>query len=361
MLIRDRLATVFFLLHGVLPHVINADDNSTRPQQELQPLLKIAWSRGPNLPQGFQDSDGGIIGSELITVGGFCSGGLEEDNRRKPGRYPRGFLKKAWSLDLSDPKPGWRSLPEFPGAARQGLSAARVANQLFFWGGFSYSKPFCYHDGWRLSKQNGQWKWDPLPRLPWPVSSSAMSVIGTKIYFFGGADYDAKQFYIDTDRTGHRERLGARMLVLDVSHLDAGWRELPSCPGTPRWVHAMAVVSGKLYVIGGATGNTVRDSVGYGYVRDPDGTIRDKYGLPSSANPKNGLYNNVFVYDVLNNVFGTADELPSDNNLPMTVIHGDEIYLLGGETGGGIVEGEYYGHHPDLVLRRKITEIKASE
>lgn len=409
----NRITTASFLVLGVLPLIISAEDISTRPQRQLRPMLKIVWSRGPNLPQGFQDNDGGIIGTELITVGGFCSGGLKEDNRRKPGRYPRGFLKKAWSLDLSDPKPGWRPLPEFPGAARQGLSAARVANQLYFWGGFSYSRPFCYNDGWRLSKQGPLWKWDALPPLPWSLSSSAMAVIGTKIYLFGGADYDAKQFYTDTDRAGHRERLGARMLVLDVTQLKSGWRELPSCPGTPRWVHAMAVVSGKLYVIGGATGNTVRKQVNYGYctvvdnwsfdpqteqwkrlrdlpissgnfprstncvfnnryivlpggyqygyVRNPDGTIRDKYGLPSSANPKNGLYNNVFVYDVLKNNFGTADELPIDNNLPMTVVRGDEIYLLGGETGGGIVEGEYYGHHPDLTLRGKITEIKSGE
>ena len=48
------------------------------------------WERGPDLPQGFQDSDGGFIGTQLITVGGFCGGG---DDARKPGHYPRGFLK----------------------------------------------------------------------------------------------------------------------------------------------------------------------------------------------------------------------------------------------------------------------------
>jgi hypothetical protein len=40
----------------------------------------------------------------------------------------------------------------------------------------------------------------------------------------------------------------------------------------------------------------------------------------------------------------------------MTVVRGDEIFLLGGETGGGIVEGEYYGHHPDLFLKGFITK-----
>ena len=44
-----------------------------------EPMLRIRWSLGPDLPQGFQDSDGGFIDGQLVTVGGFCSGGLEED------------------------------------------------------------------------------------------------------------------------------------------------------------------------------------------------------------------------------------------------------------------------------------------
>ena len=39
----------------------------------------------------------------------------------------------------------------------------------------------------------------------------------------------------------------------------------------------------------------------------------------------------------------------------MTVVREDRIYLIGGETGGGVVEGEYYGHHPDLLLIGRIS------
>ena len=65
----------------------------------------------------------------------------------------------------------------------------------------------------------------------------------------------------------------------------------------------------------------------------------------------------MFVFDVQKNAFGRADPLPIDNNLPMTVVEGDRIYLVGGETGGGMVDGEYYGHHPDLLLIGRITEL----
>ena len=59
----------------------------TQPGSPLPTMLKIQWKRGTDLPKGFQDSDGGMINGQLVTVGGFCSGGLEEDNRRKPGMH----------------------------------------------------------------------------------------------------------------------------------------------------------------------------------------------------------------------------------------------------------------------------------
>ena len=53
-------------------------------------------------------------------------------------------------------------------------------------------------------------------------------------------------------------------------------------------------------------------------------------------------------------LFGRADSMPLNNNLSMTVLHDDTLYLLGGETGTAIVEGEFYGHHPDLCLKGKV-------
>ena len=404
-----RLPLLLVAALSLVPTLVCSENPSPGPQQSLLPMLHIDWKRGPNLPQGFQDSDGGILSGQLITVGGFCSGGLNADNQHKPGRYPRGFLNKAWALHLKRPSDGWHSITPFPGAPRQGLSAVHVGDALLFWGGFSYSEPFCYRDGWRLSRHEKAWKWDPLPSTPWPLSSPAMAVIGSRIYVFGGADYDAMQFYTDVDRNGKTERLGARLLVIDANRLEDGWQELPACPGSPRWVHTMAAVDGKLYVLGGATGNTVRDGTSYGYctvvdnwrfdpgskkwtrlrdlaissgnfprstsnvfkgryvllpgghqydyVSDLDGTIRKKYGTASSANPASGLYNNVFVYDIRTNLFGTAGTLPIDNNLPMTVVRGNQVYLVGGETGGGVVLGEYYGHHPDLLLQGTISTL----
>ena len=366
-----------------------------QPESTLPRLLDIAWNRGPDLPQGFQDSNGGVISGHLITTCGFCAG---RDNDKKPGKYPRGFLKKTWALDLANEAAGWKDLPEFPGAARQGLVGVPVHDALYCWGGFSYSAPFCYADGFRLSRLGDAWTWSPLPELPWPLCGAMSCAIGTTIYLCGGADYDSERFYTRVDRTGGCARMGARLLAFDTANAKAGWRRLPDCPGTPRWVAAMAAVQGKLHLIGGATGDpycTVVDNwvfdpakaawkrlrdlpvatgnfpagsiafrdryilLGgghqYGAVANPDGSTRPPYGTAGRFQDRGDYHNDVFVYDVESDRFGRADSLPLNNNLSMMLVHGDTLYLLGGETGGALVECVFYGHHPELVLKGHIT------
>jgi N-acetylneuraminic acid mutarotase len=369
-------------------------DFAPQPEQNLGDMLGITWSRGPDLPQGFQDSNGGIIGNTLITACGFCSG---RDNDKKPGKYPRGFLKKVWALDLANEAGGWKDLPEFPGAARQGLLAAPIGDSLYFWGGFSYSEPYCYDDGYRLTRKGDHWVWDPLPPLPWPTCGGMCCSIGSKIFVCGGADYDAEAFYTQSDRKRGNPRMGARLIVFDTAHPDAGWRRRADCPGTPRWVAAMAAVNGKIYLIGGATGSpycTVVDNwlydpdtdawtrlrdlpiasgnfpngqivfrdlyivlgggYQYGQVANPDGTTRDPYGTPRRFQDKGDYSNDMFVYDTRTGLFARADAMPLNNNMSMMVVHGNEVYTIGGETGGAVVEGEFYGHHPELLLKGKI-------
>lgn len=382
----------FFRLRKVLP-----------PPATLPKVIAITWRKGPDLPQGFQDSDGGIVGGQLVTVAGYCAG--QTDIPGKQHTYPGGFLRRVWSLDLQHPAQGWWDLPSFPGAARQELFGLVVEDQWYGWGGFSYSYPFCYRDGYRLSRPQGAWRWDPLPSLPWPLSSAGICAIGSSIYVVGGADYDLNRFFTSTDRTQSVPKLGARLLVFDTVHPDRGWRELPSCPGTPRFVAAVAAVRGRLYLMGGATGDdnvtghyaTVVDNWcydpatqqwlrladtpiatgnfpsgaivyreryvlligGYQYanVLNPDGSARAPYGEVAKFYPTNLYNSDVLVFDVKHGTFGRADSLPLCNNLPMAVLAGDTLHLIGGETGGSVIEGEPFGHHPDLYLVGQLQEL----
>ena len=67
--------------------------------------------------------------------------------------------------------------------------------------------------------------------------------------------------------------------------------------------------------------------------------------------------NGVMVYDVLNDKFFWTDPLPINNNYPLVVIADDDIYIIGGETGGGCVLGKPTGRHSDLVLKQDYIEV----
>ncbi len=377
------------------------------PSSSLPQMLKIVWQKGPDLPQGFQDSSGGIVDHFLVTVAGFCTG-QTQGVVNKLGKYPRGFLKKSWALNLQAPQSGWQRLPDFPGAARQALTCAAVDNHIYCWGGFSDFSPYCYRDGYELSRTDGQWKWQSLPELPWRYAGAGMCAVGPKIYWLGGVDRAEThtKFYTNSGPAGRVSRRGARLLVFDTREPQRGWQELPSCPGTPRWVPAMAAVKGEIYVLGGATGRdnptghycTVVDNwkfdparkawtrlpdspvssgnfptgaivyqhrfillIGggqYPHVMGPSGTLSKPYGKTFKHYLHNPYNSNVWVFDTRTNAFGTATPLPLNNNLPMAVLEGNQLNLLGGETGGAVVDGEYFGHHPDLYLVGEISRVR---
>ena len=400
------LATVLlFVVTAALPSA--AEDNG----MALEKMLDITWKLGPSLPHGFQDSDGGIVDNHLISVGGFCSGHSVPGNVGIPGKkdaYPRGFFKRTWGLDLAQPAAGWKRLPDLPAAERQELFSAVVDDRLYCWGGFSYSEPFAYRDGYRLSRRQGEWVWDKLPELPWAIASGGICSVGSRIYVLGGTDSDSKKLYTNTDRSGKIARLGARLLMIDTKNLEAGWQQLSQCPGTPRMVCATAAANGKIYVIGGASGNdnphglycTVVDNwqydpeadgwrrlpdlpvasgnfpsgsivyadryillVGggqYSKVLNPDGTLGEVYGTTTKHYAEKLYDSDVFVYDTKTNRFGAATPLPLNNNLPMMVVEGNRIHLIGGETDRCEIDGEHFGHHPDLYLTGTIQKAEPS-
>lgn len=409
-----RIPTFCVLVVGLLGSgaTYASDPASPEPQAQadLPQLLSIAWSAGPHLPQGMQDNHVALIDGWLVNVLGFC-GGADDD--WKPGRYPRGFLNKAWALNLAGEAGGWIALPDFPGAPRQAGEGAVVKGALYLWGGFSYDAPYTYADGYKLTRAGATWSWTLLPALPSPACWSGTVALGTKIYALGGADYDAERFYCLEDRTGTVQRLGSRLIVFDTEAPELGWVEKAACPGTPRCLTGTAVIDGQLYSIGGVSvlsnggyANVVdswrydpsldawsrlRDlpisgsgsssnsivykdryillpaGYQYGVVLRPDGTEAPAYGAPHTVkrtwkqHPKfetTHYYNHFYVYDTKTDTYGTATPLPFDDVASITVVVGDTVYMFPGETGGFEWDGEYFGHHPEFVLKGVVTEVK---
>jgi len=378
-------------------------------EADLPHVLDIVWHRGPDLPQAFQDSDGGIVDGVLVTTCGYSDSG-QTIPKGKESKSPVGHHRKTWGLMLDDPKAQWQVLPDYPGEPRQELCGVVVGSALFTWGGFSYAPPFVYRDGYRLTRRNDQWQWDRLPDLPWAMCSMSCCAIRDSIYLFGGADYrlPENKFLTAADHSGKIPRIGARLLTIKATSPKEKFKELAQCPGTPRFVAAMAAVKGKLYVIGGASGQdnptnvycTVVDNWqydpaadkwsrlpdtpiatgnfpagaivydqryvlligGYQYrnVMNSDATTRPAFGLIFRHYPDKDYCSDVLVFDTETNSFGRATSLPLNNNMPMAVMRGDELHLIGGETGGSVIGGEAYAHHPDLYLVGKISKVAAS-
>ena len=85
-------------------------------------------------------------------------------------------------------------------------------------------------------------------------------------------------------------------------------------------------------------------------------------------------YNNdVLVYDAQEKIFGTARAtssaepdllppgcggLPINDNLPQTNVHGDQVFVIGGECNDRIIGGEHYTHYPNLALVGDISVLK---
>ena len=77
-------------------------------------------------------------------------------------------------------------------------------------------------------------------------------------------------------------------------------------------------------------------------------------------------YNNdVFVFDVKKNLFGTAagtsvhDPLlmplgcgafPFNDNLPQVNVLGDQLFAIGGENNDRVINGDRYAHYPRAAL-----------
>jgi N-acetylneuraminic acid mutarotase len=129
------------------------------------------------------------------------------------------------------------------------------------------------------------------------------------------------------------------------------WSRLPDTPVATGNFPAGAVVYADRYIllIGGYQ---------YARVMNPDGATRPSFGTVTKHYPDKDYCSDVLVFDTRELAFGRATPLPLNNNLPMAVLRGDVLHLIGGETGGCVVDGEPFAHHPDLYLTGKLRQVR---
>lgn len=304
--------------------------------------FEIEWNKSPNLPIGVQEFGLGIISRHLVIFTGYSC-----IRRGKPKKQIRGFSSYCFAINLDDPIKTWKTLPNFPGQERQGSRTCVVNDKIYIWGGSTY-KPMNYaklkkipqhkwppkscskafFDGYCLSDRNSDqsWEWSMMPPLPYPNTNFGICSDGIeKIYVCFGAAFDPK-----SKNMGYNSEWNNNLYCLNLNQLEAGWKMLSKCPGSPRINCSMAVVNNQIYVIGGVYPNA---NWKYTTCRSRFRTVLDQWKYDLSDNTWSRLINN----QIETGNWGGNDQIVYQNR-----------YLI-------LVGGAYF---PEMVENGKIVKQK---
>jgi len=140
----------------------------------------------PSLPEPLANSAGAVVGETLFLAGGLSSPSSTE---------PRNAF---YSLNISHPEEGWKTLPSWPGPGRSQPVAASSNGAFFLLSGLTFRKdetgkaqPVYLKDAYVYIPEQG---WQTLPDLSFPAvagASPAPTLDDGTIIVIGGADGSA--------------------------------------------------------------------------------------------------------------------------------------------------------------------------
>jgi N-acetylneuraminic acid mutarotase len=191
-----------------------ADGSSSERVDYYRPAS--GWSSLPDLPVAVNHAMAGVVGPNLVVVGGYGASGP---------------LRRAFALDDS----GWRELPP-PPEPRAAAGAAVVGGKLYVVGGVTgngLARTMLVLDPTRR-------RWTTL-RGPTPREHLGVVSLAGRIYAVGGrtAGFDTNLTLVEAWQSGR------------------GWRKLPSLPSA-RGGTGVAAAAGSLVSVGGeATTGTI--------------------------------------------------------------------------------------------------------
>lgn len=351
-------------------------------------VVDIEWSHFTEYPRGNQDNAGSMYKDQLFSTGGFCGG----DQFPYYCEGPKSFYSDTYLYNFSQKK--WNRIEDMPGLGRQGHKCELVYGEVYCMGGFSYTYPYSHTDSY---KYNGSWH--QIHDLPSNKTAAIQTcTMNGKIYFLEAASFDLEDFYT-----------GKKLYEYDLS----SWKHIATLPGTARWSTDITCLQNEIYVIGGVSANerdldintddnsyrTIIDNWKYNvntrsWTRLSDTPIvignwmfQEYYNgyilliggagymsvhnsvpvdVPSNLNHPHSelnrniggdyMYTNaVYVYDVSNDKFIRSTPLPYDWNGATLWRRGDTIYLNAGELGTICTDEVFYGRHPKMTLKGKIT------
>ena len=369
-------------------HIYDGGTNHTQPIAKSDGIIDIKWSYEGEYPRGNQDNAGTMYKNKLFSTGGFCGG------CKAPYFCDgRDFYNDTYLYDTTLKE--WEQVEDMPGINRQGHKCENINDQVYCWGGFSYTAPYSHSDGY---KYNGSWS--RLPDLPSNFTAALqMTSCNNIIYFLEGGYYNYSMFFTSNK----------------FYKFDGQWIELADMPGTPRWSTDITCYDNKIYLLGGVSGQenkgstleasndklykTIIDNWVYNiqsntWTRLPDTPfvlgnwmfqiMYDKYilliggagyheietnhtnvNIPSNLNhqhsPLNSNYfndylftNAVYLFDTDTYQFNQSTPLPFDWNGATVWLKDKHLYLNAGEAGSVCWNDKLVSRHTSVVLRGTI-------
>lgn len=200
----------------------------------------LTWNKLPTLPdrEGFAGSYAGAHRDTLLVAGGA----------NFPDKRPWEGGTKIWYdrvFALEPNATAWREVGKLPIPGGYGVSV-NVPDGVILIGGGDAKRNF--DEVWLFRFDGKGVSFTPWPRLPKPLAMAAGALVGRTIFVAGGLDRpDATQAQ-------------SAFFALDIDKLSAGWRELPTWPGSERMLATAGSADGAFYLFSGA--KLVADAAG---------------------------------------------------------------------------------------------------
>jgi N-acetylneuraminic acid mutarotase len=202
--------------------------------QEYEGMLdkspfEVSWNTGPNLPVTWKGGIAGIIGQEIVLIGGL---------------WMPGYRNLAYSYNL-DTKT-YKEIPPPPFKTEYTQGACDGTN-VYIVGGRVAGRHVA-----KLSRPNANdWQWSDLPSLPESEANGRwlanVEIAGKWLLFVSGHPTGTP--------SEERGRPAMKDWRLRLDDPKAQWQPMKPYPGSVRAMLESAVVRGKLYVFGGSHPN----------------------------------------------------------------------------------------------------------
>lgn len=307
-------------------------------------LAAMAWTRMPEIPdaRGFAGAFAGVQDGKLIVAGGT----------HFVDKMPWEGGTKVWYDSVFAFDGEWKPAGKLPRANGYGVSLTTGQGMLIAGGGNATEH---FREVFWLQKPDTK-----LPPLPKPCAFMSGCVLDDVVYIAGGIETPTATSALNT------------FWALDLKKPDAGWQELPPCPGGGRILSCMSAAEGGVWLFSGAALKAGADgkaervwlkdawsySTSAGWQKQPDmprvavaapgpapvvdGSILIIGGddganvnfEPKSAHP--GFPRDVLSFDVKSQTWSKAGEVPFSLVTTNAVLWNNEIIIPGGEARPGV-------------------------